>query len=109
MITFTLDQKDHGKAVVAGRVAINSWQFQDFTGGNEQRKYQVIEVNEGRNPSHDFIVKAFSSSFSGRYWFIAPEGAPRYSNATELEKASMAFICEANGKFLSGEYGYKII
>lgn len=109
VITFTLDQKDHGKAVVAGRVAINSWQFQDFTGGNEQRKYQVIEVNEGRNPSHDFIVKAFSSSFSGRYWFIAPEGAPTYSNATELEKASMAFICEANGKFLSGEYGYKII
>jgi hypothetical protein len=109
IITFELDQKDHGKVEVSGRVAINSWQLQDFTGGNEQREYQVIEINESKNPSHSFMVKAFSSAFSGRYWFIAPAGAPNYSAATELEKASMAFICEANGKFLDGEDGYKII
>ncbi len=108
-VTFKLDQKDHGKVEMAGRVEINSWQFQDFTGANEARKYQILEINEGKDPGHDFTVKALTSSFVGRYFFVAPDGTPNYSSATEDQKEKYGFISLATGLFADGTDGYKII
>lgn len=109
IITFKLDQKDHGKVAMAGRVELNSWQFQDFKGANESRRYQVTEINEGNNPGEDFTVKALTSSFIGRYFFVAPNGTPDFSSATETQKKSYGFICQADGTFSDGTSGYKII
>jgi len=93
---------------MAGRVELDSWQFQDFNGANEKRKFQVLEINEGRNPGEDFTVKALTSSFVGRYFFIAPDSTPDYSSATEAQKDSYGFICQADGTFPDGSEGHKI-
>ena len=108
-ITFKLDQKDHGKVEMAGRVELNSWQFQDFNGANESRKFQILEINEGNKPGHDFTVKALTSSFVGRYFFIAPDATPDYSSATEAQKEAYGFISLSTGKFADGTDGHKII
>lgn len=109
VITFKLDQKDHGKVAMAGRIEINSWQFQDLTGANEVRRYQVLEIDEGREQGHDFTVKALTSSFVGRYFFVAPDATPDYSSATEAQKNAYGFICQSTGDFSDGTDGYKII
>lgn len=108
-VEMELDQKDFDNVNLAKRICVDTWQLQDAGGANLQKKFQVTEIDEGRDPSHSFKLKAFTSSFSGRYWFIAPAGAPTYSLATEEEKANMAFICESNSEFLDGTDGYKII
>jgi len=109
VVTFKLDYKDDDLVNMAERVELNSWQFQDFTGANESRRYQVTEINEGNDPGHDFTVKAFSSSFSGRYWFVTPDSMVDYSAATEDQKDSYGFVCLNTGLFADGSEGYKII
>ena len=109
IITFVLDQKDHGKLDMAGRVELDSWQFQDAAGANEARRFQVIEIDEGDQPGHDFRVKALTSSFVGRYFFIAPDATPDYSSASETEKDSYGFISLSTGLFSDGTTGHKII
>ena len=64
VITFKLDQKDIELIDMAERIAIDSWQFQTASGANEQRNFQILEINEGKDAGHDFTVKALSSSFS---------------------------------------------
>lgn len=108
-VTFKLDQKDHGKLEMAGRVEINSWQFQDQNGANEPRRFQVLEINEGREPGHEFMVKGLTSSFVGRYFFVAPDATPDYSSATESQKDSYGFISLSTGLFADGSQGHKII
>lgn len=109
IIEFELAQKDHGKALMAERVEINSWQFQDFAGANEARRYQVLEINEGRESGHSFKVKALTSSFSGRYFFVCADSTPDYSSATEAQKESCGFICQSSGDFTDGSAGHKVI
>jgi hypothetical protein len=109
IITFKLDQKDDGNLTLAGRIAIDSWQLQDFNGANEIRRYQVLEINEGNESGHDFTVKALTSSFVGRYFFITPDGFPDYSGATEEQKEAYGFISQADGFFADGNEAYKII
>lgn len=109
IVTFKLDQKDHGKTLMAERVELNSWQLQDFNGANESRKYQILEINEGKDTGNTFTVKALTSSFSGRYFFVAPDGTPDYSSATQTQKESYGFICLSTGLFSDGSEGYKII
>lgn len=109
IVTFKLDQKDHGKLEMAGRVELDSWQFQDFSGANEARRFQVLEISEGNKPGHDFTVKALTSSFSGRYFFVAPDSTPDYSSATESQKEAYGFICLSTGLFADGSEGYKVI
>lgn len=109
IITFKLDQKDHGKLTMAGRIELNSWQFQDFNGANESRKFQVLEINEGRDPGHDFEVKCLTSSFGGRYFFITTDSAPDYGSATDEEKESNGYISLSTGLFADGTEGHKII
>lgn len=107
-VTFMLDNKDHGKMEMAGRVELDSWQFQDASGANEARKFQVLEIAEGE-AGHDFKVTCLTSSFTGRYGFIAPIGTPDYSSATEDQKDRYSFICLSTGLFADGTEGYKII
>jgi len=109
MITFKLDYKDYSKINMAERISLNSWQFQDFSGANETRTFQVLEVDEGNDAGHEFTVKALTSSFVGRYFFIAPDATPDYSSATEAQKQAYGFICQADGTFSDGSDGYKII
>jgi hypothetical protein len=94
---------------MAERVSVNSWQFQDFAGANETRNYQVVEIDEGNGMGHEFTVKALTSSFIGRYFFVAPDATPDYSSATDAQKAAYGFICQADGTFSDGTEGYKII
>lgn len=107
-VTFMLDNKDHGKMTMAGRLEIDSWQFQDEFGATEARKFQVLEINE-KDVGHDFEVKCLTSSFSGRYGFIMADGSPDYSSATEAQKESGMWICQADGTFADTTEGYKII
>jgi hypothetical protein len=108
IIEFEVGAKDDTKFYMAGRVEINSWQFQGFTGANESKKFQVLEINENE-PGHKVKVTALTSSFSGRYFFIAPDGTPDYSSATDEQKAAYGFICLDTGLFADGTAGYKII
>jgi len=108
-ITFKLDQKDEGLLEMAGRIELNSWQFQDFNGANEARKFQVLEINEGNEPGHDFTVKCLTSSFVGRYAFVTLDSAPDYSAATDEQKESNGYISLSTGLFADGSIGHKII
>lgn len=107
-ITFEVATKDDSLFEMAGRVEVDSWQFQDFSGANEPRKFQITELKEVEQ-GHSVRVSAVSSYFSGRYWFIAPDGTPDYSSATEEQKSRYGFICYDTGVFLDGEEAYKII
>lgn len=107
-ITFDLAVKDDSKYELAGRVNIYSWQFQDFTGANEVRQFQVMQIDEF-DAGHAVRVSGLSALFVGRYGFIAPDGTTTYTPATETEKENYAFICYDTGVFLDGEPAYKII
>jgi hypothetical protein len=108
IIEFEVSAKDDTKFDMAGRVEINSWQFQGFTGANDPKKFQVIEINEN-DPGHKVKVTALTSSFTGRYFFIAPDSTPDYSSATDEQKAAYGFISLDTGLFADGTAGYKII
>jgi hypothetical protein len=107
-ITFDLAVKDDDLYEIAGRVNIDSWQFQDFTGANEIRQFQVMQVDEF-DAGHAVRVSGLSALFVGRYAFIAPDGTPNYSSATEDQKSRYAFVCYDTGVFLDAEPAYKII
>ena len=107
-VTFMLDNKDHAKMEMAGRLEIDSWQFQDEFGATEARKFQVLEINE-KETGHNFEVKCLTSSFVGRYMFVTLDSQVDYSSATEAEKEANGFICKADGTFDDGTIGYKII
>jgi hypothetical protein len=108
MIEFSVDAKDDANISLAGRVQIDTSQIQSVTGASEPTNFQITEIrpmNEG-----DIIkCKGLISSFSGRYFFIAPDGTPDYSSATEEQKAAYGFICLDTGLFSDGSAGYKII
>jgi hypothetical protein len=108
VVTFDVGVKDDALYSMAGRVEVDSWQSQDFTGANDPKKYQVLEIDEV-DPGHKVKVTALTSSFSGRYWFITPDGTADYSSATDADKAAYAWICLDTGLFSDGTDGYKII
>lgn len=108
-VIFELDQKDDSKLEMGGRMRVNSWQFSDLTGNNETRTFQVIELDEKDEPGHSFLVTGFTSSFTGRYFFISPDGIPDFSAASDEQKESYGYISESNGLFADGSEGHKII
>jgi len=108
-ITFELDQKDHGQVELAERSIIDSYQFQGLKGANSLKTFQITEINEGRGPGHKFKVKALTSMFEGRYFFIAPNSTPDYSSASQAQKDNYGFICQNTGDFADGTEGHKII
>lgn len=107
-VTFRLDNKDHGKLELAGRIELDSWQFQDVTGATTAKKFQVLEIKE-IDAGHQFEVKCLTSTFDGRYFFIAPDATPDYTSATDDQKLSYGFISQADGFFSNGDEAYKII
>lgn len=107
-VTFMLDNKDHGKMAMAGRLEIDSWQFQDAMGATESRKFQVLEINP-KDDGHDFEVKCLTSSFSGRYGFHVAGGTVDYTSATDSQKDSGMWIAQADGLFSDGSTAYKTI
>lgn len=108
IIEFELLAKDDSKVDTAGRVKLDTHQIQDFTGQNDVLPFQVLSINP-TDPGHSLKVRAITSSFSGKYWFIAPDATPNYSSASDLQKASYGFICYDTGVFLDGESAYKIL
>lgn len=108
IINFEVLAKDDSKFETAGRVNIDTYQIQDFTGQNNVRPFQVIEVNP-TDPGHSVKVKAIISSYAGRYWFIAPDGTSDYSSASDDDRSSYGFVCYDTGVFLDGEDAYKIL
>jgi hypothetical protein len=109
VINFAIHAKDSSSVSLAKRVTVQSWQMQDFTGATESRTYQVTKIANDTRDKNKIMVTAITSSFSGRYAFIAPAGLPDYSSATEEQKKKYAFICQASGFFSDGEPAYKII
>jgi hypothetical protein len=108
IIEFEVGAKDDTKFDLAGRVEVNSWQFQGFTGANESKKFQVIEINE-HDPGHKVKVTGLTSSFSGRNFFMTPDDAPDYSEATESEKAAYGYMVDDTLVFPDGLGPYEII
>ena len=108
IVTFKLDNKDHGKLSMAGRIELDSWQFQDESGANELRRFQVLEISE-TEPGSEFMVKCLTSSFVGRYAFIAPADTVDYGTATKDQKNRYSWICQTDGLFADSTTGYKII
>lgn len=109
LVKFKLDQKDIDKLEMAGRIEIDSWQFQGFDGSNFLKRFQVLEINEMDDIGHSFMVKAFTSSFSApRYAFVAPNSTPDYLSASENEKNTLGFICDNDGQMSNGDDGYYI-
>ena len=108
IVSFIIDAKDDAKFSMAQRVELDTAHIQDFSGENLPSKFQITEIVE-IEPGTKKRVKALTSSFSGRYWFIAPDGAPDFSAASEEEKNQMSFICYDTGVFLDGTEAYKII
>lgn len=108
IISFSLDKKDEDSISMAGRVEIDTKYIQSFTGENEPSKFQITEIKEAKNGS-SIQVMGLSSSFSGRYFFIAPDGTLDYSAASEDEKQKYGFICYDVGTFLDGTEAYKVI
>lgn len=107
-ITFEVGYKDDSLFELARDVNVDSWQFQSFSGANETRRFQVTEIKE-IDQGHSLRVSGLASSFSGRYWFISPDGIPDYSSATEDQKERYGFVCYNTGFFLDGQEAYKTI
>lgn len=108
IVSFEIDMKDDNSVDVASRVNIDTKHIQDFTGANLETTFQVTKITE-KEVGSTLKIEGLSSSFSGRYWFISPDGIPDYSSANEDQKRSYAFICYDSGVFLDGEEAYKII
>lgn len=108
VIEFEIAPKDEDSCVMAERIELNTWKIGTALGVNKPTKYQVTEVYEVE-PGQRIRVRALTSKFAGRYFFIAPDGTPDYSSATEEQKQSYGFICYDTGVFLDGESAYKVI
>lgn len=108
VVTFDLAVKDDNEYDLAGRLKLDTWQIQDVTGANDIKTFQVTQIDE-IDPGHIVRVSALTSLFSGRYCFIAPDGTPIYTSATESQKESYGFICYDTGVFLDGSEAYKFI
>lgn len=95
-LSFKIDAKDYGKLKLSELVDVTTWQFQDFNGNTETRAFQIIEIDE-IDSGHELRVKCLTSSFTGSYFFFAPETAPDYATATADEKAAYGYFVDDTG------------
>jgi len=107
-ISFELDNKDDAQLSMAERVEVNTKYIQGITGANSPTKFQITEIVE-REPGATKTYIGVESYFKGRYFFVAPDGTPDYSAASEAEQAAYGFVCYDTGVFLDGTEAYKII
>lgn len=108
VVTFELDKKNEDDLFMAERVELNTKHIQGLTGENEPTKFQITKIVEDKSGSTKKYM-GVESTFTGRYFFIAPDATPDYSSATASQKASYGFICYDSGSFLDGTDAYKII
>jgi hypothetical protein len=108
IVEFEVAVKDDDKFELAGRIELNSWQLQGFSGANIGKRFQVTEIDPSES-GHKVKVTCLTSSFSGRYFFIAPDGTPDYSAASDAQKSAYGFICPDSFLFSDGTHGYNII
>jgi len=108
IVSFAVDVKDDAKYSLAQRVELDTAAIQSVAGANLPSKFQITKITQSQ-PGSTAKVEGLTSSFSGRYWFIAPDSViSTYSTATDEEK-NTAFICYDTGIFLDGTSAYKII
>jgi hypothetical protein len=110
IITFEVAGKDENMLALAGTIDINAWQFQSLTGADESRNFLITSLNEFKEM--DVVkVTAISSSFKGRYGFVADNALADYLSltTTDTERSKYGFICDSTGLFSDGLEAYKII
>lgn len=106
-IEFTVHAKDDDLKVGESKT-ISTERLQDVDGAALPTRIQILE----RQPTvAGAQVKYLAQNlvFAGRYAFIAPDGTPDYSSATDEQKAAYGFISEADGTFSDGTEAYKIL
>jgi len=108
VVSFAVDIKDEDDIRLSERVILDTAAIQGVTGANEPTAFQVTKITESAIGS-TLQVEGLSSSFSGRYCFIAPDGTPDYSAASADQQAAYGFICYDSGVFSDGTEAYKII
>ena len=107
IIKFQIDAADE---VEPGQlVDVTTRYFQDITGESAAKQFQVLQVDDSREPGHKITVEGLGSSYSGRYAYIALNSVDDYSTATDPEKLANAFISPDSGVFDDGQTAYKII
>jgi hypothetical protein len=87
---------------------VSSACVQDVTGAPAALNMQVIEAREVVAGT-TFEVILTDTYFEGRYFYITPNDAPQYADATEEQRNTMGFICGNDGLMPDGSEGYKII
>lgn len=80
---------------------------QGFRGEEKSERVQAIEVEE--LAEGQFRYTCIADLFGNRYAVIGPDTLPVYSNATQEERESYAFISPDSGVFADGSAAYRII
>ncbi len=106
-ISFEVDAKD-GDLWTGDTATLVSRMLQDFTGASSAVKVQVTQATE-RITGTKFSYVAMRSQFNGRYFYIAPNDAPDYEDATAEQRLRYGYICQNDGKMSDGSPGYQII
>jgi hypothetical protein len=89
-------------------VELRSDLTQGVAGAPTARLVQVISRSDPV-PGHEIEVEAQAFQFQGRFGFIAPNDAPLYAAATDLQKGEFAFASDGDNLFADGGTPYQII
>lgn len=102
-IKFKLDPKDEPQ--VGDLKNLNTARYTGADGQPSTMQIRVIKVDV--QPGH-LDIEAESTAFGKRYGFIAPNGYPNYTSATEAQRAYAFVATTATGKMSNGDPGYVI-
>lgn len=97
---------DNRDTWTADIVDVTSDMFVDFIGNQETRRFQVIsakEIQSGEVIQYDMQSSIF---IGGKFAFYMADGAPQYSDATEVEKREGAWYADDAGLLPDGSTGY---
>lgn len=109
IITLKVDAKD-GDMKMGNFLDVATRLILDNTGRPKQTRYHVTEVKEVKL-GYEYQITAMTSGYAidVRYAYVAPNGAPDFSDATNEQKRKMSFIAPSTGFFADGSEAYKII
>lgn len=102
-----LDARDRD-AGLTDVVELRSDLTQGVTGARTARLVQIISRTEPV-PGHEVEIEAQAFNFQGRFFFIAPNDAPLYADATDMQKSEFAFLSDGELLFADGGAPYQII
>lgn len=104
-IQFELELKDEDLAL--GEIfELTSKDVVDIDGQPKIEKWQVIKKQKSSRGRTQYV--AVNTRLKKRYLFIAPNGTPNYTSASDAQK-EYGFICNNSGKMSNGDDGYLII